>query len=262
MAADTAGLGFGEVDVIFPRNGTFGPMTLTPIVFAFQNPAAINRLYPYITYGLWPADLPNGNQTLSNDLVEAHLPNISGPVSFLQASIANTLNTENEWEFVWKMDWTNCSTPANGTTSDNERRLVEKPDVTLMNYWAGRSIHFTTKKGANQPNFTALTTGDKCSDTSALAFNVTKTLRAQTGYYEGEMCAVLQSPAPTAAPCKIIIAPAAASSISSTLTAGQCIAATPAISCPARNGGAYIDEVTSQLKWWAAGVLLVGKFLI
>ncbi|KAJ5519172.1 hypothetical protein N7453_001594 [Penicillium expansum] len=158
-------------------------MTLTPIVFAFQNPAAINRLYPYITYGLWPADLPNGNQTLSNDLVEAHLPNISGPVSFLQASIANTLNTENEWEFVWKMDWTNCSTPANGTTSDNERRLVEKPDVTLMNYWAGR-------------------------------------------YYEGEMCAVLQSPAPTAAPCKIIIAPAAASSISSTLTAGQCIAAT------------------------------------
>ncbi|OQE15404.1 hypothetical protein PENFLA_c032G09750 [Penicillium flavigenum] len=261
-AADTAGLGFGEVDVIFPRNGTFGPMTLAPIVFAFQNPAAIDRLYPYISYGLWPADLPNGNQTLSSNLVEEHLPNTTGTVSFLQASVANTLNTENEWEFVWKMDWTNCSTPANGTTSDVERGLAESPDVTLRNYWLGHSIRFTTKKGANQPNLTALTAGDKCSDTSALAFNVTKTLRAQADYYEGEKCAVLESPAPTATPCKVSIAPAAASSISSTLTAGQCIAFTPAISCPAKKGGAAINEVTSQLKWWAAGVLLVGKFFI
>lgn len=191
-AADTAGLGFGEVDVIFPRNGTFGPMTLTPIVFAFQNPAAIDRLYPYISYGLWPADLPNGNKTLSSDLVERHLPNTTGPVSFLQASIANTLNTENDWEFVWKMDWTNCSTAANGTTSDDERGLVDKPDVTLRNYWVGHSIRFTTKKGANQPNLTALTAGDKCGDTSALAFNVTNTLRAQAGYYQGKKCAVLR----------------------------------------------------------------------
>jgi hypothetical protein len=103
-AADTAGLGFGEVDVIFPRNGTFGPMTLTPIVFTIQNPVAIDRLYPYITYGLWPADLPRANQTLDSDLVQKHLPNTTGPMLFLEASIANTLNTENEWEFVWKMD--------------------------------------------------------------------------------------------------------------------------------------------------------------
>ncbi|KAJ6191329.1 exopolysaccharide inner membrane protein-like protein [Penicillium mononematosum] len=96
----------------------------------------------------------------------------------------------------------------------------------------------------------------------ALAFNVTKTLRAQAGYYEGKKCAVLESPAPTAAPCKVSIAPAAASSISSTLTAGQCIAPTPAISCPAKKGGAAINEVTSQLKWWAAGVLPVGTFFI
>jgi hypothetical protein len=260
-AADTAGLGFGEVDVIFPRNGTFGPMTLTPIVFAFQNPAAIDQLYPYIKYGLWPADLPNGNKTLSSNLVDMHLPNTTGPVSFLQASIANTLNTENEWEFVWRMDWTNCSTPTN-TTSDDQRGLVEKPEVTVGDYWIGHSIRFTTEKGAKQPNLTALTTGDKCGDTSALAFNVTKTLRAQAGYYEGKKCAVLESPAPTTAPCKVSIAPAAASSISSTLTAGQCIAPTPAISCPAKNGGASVNKATSHLRWWVAGVLLVGKLFV
>jgi hypothetical protein len=33
-AADTAGLGVGEIDVIFPRNETFELMHLMPVVFA------------------------------------------------------------------------------------------------------------------------------------------------------------------------------------------------------------------------------------
>ncbi|KAJ5522071.1 hypothetical protein N7527_006186 [Penicillium freii] len=235
-AANTHSLGFGEVDVIFPRNGTFGPMTITPIVFAIQNPEAIDGLYPYISYGLCP-------------------------VSFIQSSIPTTLNTENEWEFVWQMDYTNCSTLANGTTSNDRRGLAEKPEINLNSPWASRSIRFTTKKGANQPNLTALTASDKCGDTSALAFNVTQSLRPQSGYYEEKECAVLESPAsPT--PCKVSISPAAASSMSSSLTARYCLDPTPIISCPAKNGGAAINDVSSRLKWWAAGVLLVGKILV
>lgn len=257
--AETTGLGLAEVDLIFPRNGTFGPMTLTPIVFAIQNPAAIDRLYPYITYGLWPVDLPPGNQTLNNNLVQQHLPNTTNKtdsMAFLEASIANTLNTENDWEFVWRMDWTNCSTSANETTSDGE------PKVNLNNPWAGQSVRFTTKKGASQPNLTALTAEEKCGDASALAFNITKTLEAQSGYYEGEKCAVLASPAPTPTPCKVSVAPVAASSISSTLIAAQCAAPTPDISCPPKKGAATANGVASRLKWWASGMLLVCELLV
>lgn len=57
-----AWLSVEEVDMIFPRNGTFGPMTITPIGFTIQNPEAIDRLYPYINYGLWRADLLLKNQ--------------------------------------------------------------------------------------------------------------------------------------------------------------------------------------------------------
>ncbi|KAJ5415833.1 hypothetical protein N7465_004528 [Penicillium sp. CMV-2018d] len=260
-AANTHSLGFGEVDVIFPRNGTFGPMTITPIVFAIQNPEAIDGLYPYISYGLWQADLPPKNQTLDTHVVTSHLQNTTGPVSFIQSSIPTTLDTEDEWEFVWQMDYTNCSTLANGATSNDRRGLAEKPEVNLNSPWASRSIRFTTKKGANQPNLTALTAGDKCGDTSALAFNVTQSLRPQSGYYEEKECAVLESPAsPT--PCKVSISPAAASSMSSSLTARYCLDPTPIISCPAKNGGAAINDVSSRLKWWAAGVLLVGKILV
>jgi hypothetical protein len=45
----------------------------------------------------------------------------------------------------------------------------------------GKSIHFTTKKGGNQPNITAISTGDKCDDTQALAFNITETPKAPEG---------------------------------------------------------------------------------
>ncbi|OQD65332.1 hypothetical protein PENPOL_c006G06466 [Penicillium polonicum] len=261
-AANTHSLGFGEVDVIFPRNGTFGPMTITPIVFAIQNPEAIDGIYPYISYGLWQADLPPKNQTLDTHVVTSHLHNTTGPVSFIQSSIPTTLNTENEWEFVWQMDYTNCSTLANGTTSNDRRGLAEKPEINLNSPWASRSIRFTTKKGANQPNLTALTASDKCGDTSALAFNVTKSLRPQSGYYEEKKCAVLESPAsPT--PCKVSISPAAASSMSSSLTARYCLDPTPIISCPAKKGGAAINnDVSSRLKWWVASVLLVGNILV
>jgi hypothetical protein len=50
--------------------------------------------------------------------------------------------------------------------------------------------------------------------------------------------------------------------MSSSLTARYCMDPTPVISCPAKKGGAAINEVTFHLRWWAAGVLLVGKLFI
>ncbi|KAJ6086670.1 hypothetical protein N7467_005584 [Penicillium canescens] len=260
--ADTAGLGLGEVDLIFPRNETFAPMTITPIVFGIQNPAVIDGLYPTLSYGLWSADTPPSNQTHMTYLAEEHLPNKTGPVSFLIDSIANTLNTENEWRFVWRLRWTNCSTPDNGTTSENGRGLVETDDFSWRPYEVAHSVLFTTKKGATQLNLTTLTADDKCDDAQALAFHATKTLKAPPSNLWGEKCAVLKSPSPTPTPCKASIAPAAASSMSSSLTARYCMDPTPVISCPAKKGGASINEATSHLRWWFAGVLLVGKLFV
>lgn len=99
-AADTAGLCVGEIDVIFPRNETFELMPLMPVVFAIQNPVAIDRLYLTLSYGLWSADTPPHNQTNWTNLAVEKLPDTESSVSFLLNGIANTLNTENEWEFT------------------------------------------------------------------------------------------------------------------------------------------------------------------
>ncbi|KGO70455.1 hypothetical protein PITC_014650 [Penicillium italicum] len=261
-AANTHDLGFGEIDLIFPRNGTFEPMVLMPVIFAFQNPKVIDGLYPYLRYGVWPADLPRGNQTMAAFIDDGELDlNATYPVLYLKGSIPSTLhpeslNTENEWEFVWGLEWTNCSTPANGATSD------DKPEVNLNGPSDSHSIRFTTKKGAGQPNLTALTADDKCDDISAMAFNVTKTLIAQAGYLQGDKCAVLESPAPTPSPCKVSIVPSAASSIAASITAAQCKGIDPVVSCPAKHGGAAITDMASSLKWWTTGVLIVGTLLI
>ncbi|KAJ5131497.1 uncharacterized protein N7515_007536 [Penicillium bovifimosum] len=260
-AANTHDLGFGEVDLIFPRNGTFEPMVLMPVIFAFQNPRVIDGLYPYLRYGVWPADLPNGNHSMAAyiDDGEFHL-NTTDEVLYLTSSIPSTLhpedlNTENEWEFVWGLEWTNCPTPAKGTTSGFD------PMVNLYDQSDSHSIRFATKKGAGQPNLTALTADDKCDDISATAFNVTKILIAQSGSHQGDKCAELETPAPTPSPCKVSIAPSAASSIAAAITAAQCDGIDPVVSCPPKNGGAAVTDMASSLKWWTAGVLIMGTLL-
>ncbi|KAJ5121106.1 uncharacterized protein N7515_009067 [Penicillium bovifimosum] len=253
-AADKAVLGVGEVDLIFPRNGTFAPMTITPIVFGIQNPAVIDGLYPILGYGLWTADTSPDNQTDLTYLTDGHLPNKTGPVSFLIDGIANTHNTENQWRFVWRLIWTNCSIPDNETTSELS--------LGLGDHVIAQSLLFTTKKGATPLNLTTLTADDKCNDAQALTFHATTTMPAPLTDARGETCAVLKSPSPTPTPCKASIAPAAASSISSSLTASYCQYPTPVISCPAKRNGAPINEATSHFRWWLAGVLLVGKLFV
>ena len=256
-ATETTGLGFGEVDLIFPRNGTFEPTTLMPIVFGIQNPAAVNRTYPTLSYGLWSSDLPPSNRTHWTDLAVEKLPDSDSPVSFLLDGIANDLNTENEWDFVWRLRWTNCSKPADGTTFDKELGFVEEPDFAWRAYSLGKSIKFTTKSGGARVNLTSLTTADKCDDMQAFAFNVTETMKAPSGSLKGRKCAVLQTPTPAPFPCKASVAPSAASSISSTLTSRECTAPTPVISCPAKKGGAATNAMNSQMRWWAAGLALL-----
>ncbi|KAJ5485820.1 hypothetical protein N7530_000120 [Penicillium desertorum] len=251
-AANTHDLGFGEIDLIFPRNGTFEPMVLMPVIFAFQNPKV----------RCVAGGSPKGNQTMAAYIDDGELDlNTTDPVLYLKGSIPSTLhpeslNTENEWEFVWGLEWTNCSTPVNGTTSD------DKPEVNLGGPSDAHSIRFTTKKGAGQPNLTALTADDKCDNISAITFNVTKTLIAQSGGLQGDKCAVLETPAPTPSPCKVSIVPSAASSITASITAAHCKGIDPIVSCPAKNGGAAIIDMASSLKWRTAGVLIMGTLLI
>ncbi|UNI17015.1 hypothetical protein JDV02_003395 [Purpureocillium takamizusanense] len=244
--------GRAEVDVIFPRNDTFEPMPLMPVVFAVQNPGAIGQLYPTLQYWLAPLDSPKegGYQ----DLRIRDLPP-NETTAFLYRGIANTVNTERMWEFSWHLRWTNCSTSDNGTAFDDEHTLNDLNGFHRRTYNPLQSIIFTTRKGGLQPNLTALSTGEDCGKTQALGFDVKQYLSvpARLSGDGVTSCALLASPAPTPSPCKASVESEAASSISSSLTSTECRSTNPAVSCPPKDDGAAALGAGSLVAWVAAG---------
>ncbi|KAL4776570.1 hypothetical protein BDW60DRAFT_203598 [Aspergillus nidulans var. acristatus] len=81
-----------EIDLIFPRKGTFAPMHLMPVVFTVQNPSVAKELQASIKYGV---HLKGGG---ANKIVWCYadkLANIPANMTtyFSSTSLGNMLNT-------------------------------------------------------------------------------------------------------------------------------------------------------------------------
>ncbi|KAJ6062908.1 uncharacterized protein N7446_007028 [Penicillium canescens] len=186
---NATGLGLAEIDLVFPRNDTFEPMPLMPIVFAVKNNPAFQQISPSMTYkvGLLHRG-KGGNSTFlplqplsTDDLVDNKTE-----TQFVYFGIANHFNTENTWEFGWSMSWSNCSTSDNGTDYDNAHTRNDVDGFHERYYDVYQSIIFTTKKGGRQANLTTLTTDEDCGKTPAFAFEVIQTLTNPTETFLGQ----------------------------------------------------------------------------
>ncbi|KAJ5780615.1 hypothetical protein N7457_005775 [Penicillium paradoxum] len=257
---NATGLGLAEIDLVFPRNDTYEPMPLMPIVFAVRNNPAFQQISPSMAYRVGLLHRGKGEnstflplQSLSTD----QLVDNKTETQFVFFGIANQFDTENTWEFGWSMGWSNCSTSDNGTDYDNAHTRNDADGFHKRYYEAYQSIIFTTERGGRQANLTTLTTDEDCGKTPGLAFDVLQTLTIPTETFPGRSyerapkCALLASPAPTPSPCIASMAAEAASSISSILTSHECTAATPAVSCPPKIDGAV--RSLGQGAWWIAG---------
>lgn len=266
---NATGLGLAEIDLVFPRNDTFEPMQLMPIVFAVKNNPAFQQISPSMTYRVGLLHRGKGKnstflplQPLSTD----NLVDNKTETQFVHFGIANQFNTENTWEFGWSMSWSNCSTSDNGTDYDNAHTRNDVDGFHERSYDVYQSIIFTTKKGGRQANLTTLTTDEDCGKTPAFAFDVIQTLTIPTETFPGQSddgapkCALLASPAPIPSPCKASVAPEAASSISSSLISHECTAATPAVSCPPKTDGAVRSLGQAAWSIAAAAWLLCSIF--
>ncbi|KAJ5852587.1 uncharacterized protein N7529_011972 [Penicillium soppii] len=258
-AVNATELGLAEIDLVFPRNDTFEPMQLMPIVFAVKNNPAFQQISPSMSYRAGLLHRGKGkNSTFlhlqpisTDDLVDNKTE-----TQFVHFGIANQFNTENIWKFGPSMSWSNCSTSDNGADYDNVHTRNDVVGFHERYYDVYQSITFTTRQRGRQANLTTLTTDEGCGKTPAFAFDVIQTLTIPTEFFPGQSdegapkCALLASPAPTPSPCKASVAPEAASSISSSLISHECTAATPAVSCPPKTDGAV--RSLGQAAWWTA----------
>jgi hypothetical protein len=202
--------GIFEVDALFPRNETYTPQTLMPIVFAVQNPSLAAPLEASITWDLWEGNNYSSPGSVAGGALDIYLGDYPSNETSLEYRIINTISyPEGFWTLYWNLQINNCSEFVNTTAQ-----------YTNVN---GTTV-FTVSKSGQTPDLVAATSPDMCVTADSYAFNVDPL---------GEDCAVFGSTT-TANPCSATINPSAASSIYASATAAACEPGrqNPNVTCP------------------------------
>ncbi|KAL7924301.1 hypothetical protein ACQKWADRAFT_286390 [Trichoderma austrokoningii] len=110
-----------EVDLLFPRNETYAPSWLMPVVFAIQNPSLAVPLSASIQWNMWegnntrsPGSFGGASFDVAGDVTTA----ISTPKSpYLLSSAVNTISyPDSVWTLAWYVQYNICGSP---THSEN-----------------------------------------------------------------------------------------------------------------------------------------------
>ncbi|TQV98248.1 hypothetical protein IF1G_02328 [Cordyceps javanica] len=246
--------GHAEVDVLFPRNDTFAPTPLLPIVFAVQNPAVARQLNLRLSYRV----IPHGRPDAATDYERVRLNALPGDGATFYAHdlVTGLLDAEGTWEFFWQLRWNNCTSSSSSSSSSEEHgadghfaRDTQEPVQSFI---------FTTHKGGSEPDLVAVGGEDRCGNAQGVGFEVLDVLDVPPPQNADMLtsCAHLALPAPTPTPCSAAVPSEAAQSISSRITQAACLAATPVVSCPPEGSAAGRATVNA-----AAVALSLGSVL-
>ncbi|KAL4994068.1 hypothetical protein BDV10DRAFT_177617 [Aspergillus recurvatus] len=270
-----------EVDLVFPRNDTFAPMPLMPIVFAVQNPSVAKQVNAHIEYGFHPVGRPNETVFGADNLAGI---STNETTYFSVSGIGKTFNTTGSWELFWRLRWINCSIsedPAyynksypwisSGYSGDslNNDDVYDGFHLSAYNIVVD-TVVFSTREGASQPNLTTLTDGKDCDKASAFALpSVVDSLRIPPQLPQKDTDTVSMCPqlanstlnsTPTPSPCSVSISAEAESSILAKITDDECSSAlVPAVNCHTDDTkeGSAAGHDRGQAAWLAVTLAFV-----
>ncbi|KAJ6095230.1 hypothetical protein N7486_005976 [Penicillium sp. IBT 16267x] len=189
--------GIFEVDLVFPRNATYTPQALTPIVWALQNPKMAKPLTAYMTWSLWEGNNQSSPGSVVAGDLELSLMDVSSSEPLLVSKFVNTVAyPDGDWTLAWTLNLYNCS------QDDLPYHVITRSDSTV----------FTIGKSGQEPDLVAATSADECGTMEAYAFNVTS--------FVG-ICGYL-GPNPTTNPCPVTINSTVSSSLYAAATAFAC----------------------------------------
>jgi hypothetical protein len=208
-----------EVDLIFPRNGTWAPAdTAMPIVFAVQRPdLAPSFAIGIVSWILLRAGAPERQEGVF------YMPDFDGSDDkpyFIPRIISDMSGIEDSWSLHWSFYTTNC------TSSRTNSSLSSYADPSS---YIGKQYkvvsEFKTSKSAPSANWTALTSAQDCAGSDGVAFPVTEILEVipRTGWPGFNASCAEFSSTTTPNPCAVRIDAAAASSVSASLAHQVCV---------------------------------------
>ncbi|KAH8703811.1 hypothetical protein BGW36DRAFT_370020 [Talaromyces proteolyticus] len=219
-----------EVDLLFPRNDTYAPTPLMPLVFAIHNPTDAAALNLALEWALrYPAGANHLAVVSDGVITQSYSPTTTSNIYYMFSSLYNLTILEGAWELIWLLSSDNCTMfPPNGSST--------------VGYTQIKSIIFNTNNSAPATDLLAATTNDVCASAESFTFNITGIEKISLGAGAGmTTCAVVASTSPittpTPNPCAAQLNAADASSISASLTASACGLPSSLVSCPARSVG-------------------------
>ncbi|KAL2675732.1 hypothetical protein Neosp_011923 [[Neocosmospora] mangrovei] len=204
--------GLVEIDLVFPRNETYNPSLLMPIVFSYRNIELVPLLRPIITYSIRRYSDFGGDSLFDEE--EAPLVNHSSSDPYLKHSFyVSDFDTEDTWHLAFHVLWTSC-------VKNGEGSLGFDPYTVLQTNLTNVAIVFTTKGPSKQIDLVVATSNQTCAAPAGIAIDIAsidKTLYS-TGEKEEDRCPWVTSPPTKAESCAVTIGTAAASSISASMT--------------------------------------------
>jgi hypothetical protein len=227
-AAASKTSGVVEVDLVFPRNETYAPTSILPIVFGFQNSELAPFLGLQLSFTVWRWDnLSDFPVTSSYDLRWA---NFSSNDPYFEYRHFTKFDREGTWKLTWTVGWANCT----------EDSLAKQGKDRVEFHSSTTSTVFTTKNSAQEVDLSTATKNEDCSTDMGFAFNVTNTHKVPTGieWAGGETCVAVAPSLPTPNPCQVKIDSAAAASMSASITERRCKGTDPPADCPSDESAA------------------------
>jgi hypothetical protein len=224
-----------EVDLVFPRNETYAPAQVFPIVFAIQNSDQAQLLNPALTYRILKADNRSDNLVPLTAYVHLERENVSTSDPYLTYRFFSGLQP-GRWFLAWELEYQTCNVGAEYLS-----------DALTYNSYKSTRI-FTITNSTSTPNkeidLVAATADNRCpADSNAVAINVTDTTMQtipSMNWAGRDKCVVTTNsttatPVHTPNPCGVSISPEVAASIFANFTAQKCNEARPPawVNCPA-----------------------------
>ncbi|KAE8333335.1 hypothetical protein BDV39DRAFT_199062 [Aspergillus sergii] len=258
--------GVAEVDLIFPRNESYPPSALTPIIFAIQNPTLLSSVYPQIRYYIEEVNANSSERVSYSGSLELAKLNYTGSDPYFLYWSTSKFDSEGIFKITWALDIYNCS---------------HEPDSTdlTVGYLGGRGrqSYFSIRNGTSPPDFVAATEDGTCEKSLAQAVHVPEFINVPSAQiwggptrttaryapkptWRGSSCAVTADWVPTPSPCNVKIDHSAATSISAALTSTAC--ANPlrtGLICPtpSSENAASVGQLPVERPWiLAMGLLL------
>lgn len=238
--ADAASTHSGTVlvDLVFPRNDTYAPTPLLPIIFGFQNSELASFLNPRISFTAWDLNNSTASVGASGDSYDVRWANFSSSDPYFAYTGFKAFNREGSWRLRWTVTWDSCTNDSLNSNPNNDGIITNSSDNSLL---------FTTRNSAPEVDLVAATADNNDDDCgpagSGTAVSVTDTLDVPSlvDWSGGDTCAVVASPTSTLTSCHISIGSSSAASISAAVTAKVCetkdIYLPSGVTCPEEGEG-------------------------